>query len=119
MTNDIFIAVSMPIIVFIIAALITTEVVFRLLKVRGSAKRVATAAFSSMMISAIVASTVIGVRILWVRLNQSDTFECCGFFEGGLAILLIWLVLYSVIYIVTTFLTADLIKKGKLKVFNA
>ncbi len=67
-----------------------------------------------MVISAIVTSIVIWARILWVRSNQPP-FEGYEFFEGGLAIIIIWLALYSIIYIVTTFITASLFKKGKFK----
>ena len=109
----IYIAICFAVSTYVGCAVATTVIVFHFAKVKSGIVRTATSVFASVVVSGSIASTMIHLMNESARANTppGERFECCGLFEGGLFLLVVWLGIYSVTYVLMSVGIAFLYRK--------
>jgi hypothetical protein len=93
---------------FLACGAITTATISRVMNVRLTLWRVLSAFLVSFVVSACIASLAVFVSAQRATdaCPEKQSCEYGGLMEGGLMILLLWLAIYSVIYVAASFLVA-------------
>jgi hypothetical protein len=91
--------------VFLVCGSIVTYAASRLLRAKLTIRRFTVALLAAMLLSGAVASGVVAA-LTRNACGSAEPCESAGVMEGGVVVVLLWLLCYSVIYLLVAFLIA-------------